>query len=133
MVGRDPVPPYERPPLSKEYLAGEKPFERMLIRPPPFWAERDVELLLETNVRALDPAAKTLALSGGETLAYGTLIWAAGGDRAPAVVPGRAARRHPRGARQGRQPTASRPRSPPARGARWWSAAATSGSRRRRC
>ena len=50
MVGRDSVPPYERPPLSKEYLAGEKPFERLLIRPPSFWAERNVDLLLETSV-----------------------------------------------------------------------------------
>src|SRR6186713_439511 len=73
MVGRDAAPPYERPPLSKEYLAGEKPFERLLIRPPQFWAERGVELMLETNVRSLDPAAKTLALSGGGELAYGTL------------------------------------------------------------
>src|SRR5688572_7726849 len=88
VVGRDSVPPYERPPLSKEYLAGEKPFERLLIRPPQFWAEREVELLLDTNVRSLDPAAKTLALSGGETLAYGTLIWAAGGDPRRLSCPG---------------------------------------------
>src|SRR6187399_3737843 len=88
MVGRDSVPPYERPPLSKEYLAGDKPFERLLIRPPAFWAEREVELLLETNVRSLDPLAKTLALSGGETLAYGTLVWAAGGDPRRLSCPG---------------------------------------------
>jgi 3-phenylpropionate/trans-cinnamate dioxygenase ferredoxin reductase subunit len=88
MVGRDSVPPYERPPLSKEYLSGEKPFERLLIRPPQFWADRQVELLLDTNVRAVDPAAKTLALSGGETLAYGTLIWAAGGDPRRLSCPG---------------------------------------------
>jgi 3-phenylpropionate/trans-cinnamate dioxygenase ferredoxin reductase component len=88
MVGRDSVPPYERPPLSKEYLAGEKPFERLLIRPPQFWAEREVELMLDTNVRSLDPAAKTLSLSGGGTLAYGTLIWAAGGDPRRLSCPG---------------------------------------------
>src|SRR6187402_1382447 len=88
LVGRDSVPPYERPPLSKEYLAGEKPFERLLIRPQPFWAERGVELLLETNVRSLDPAAKALALSGGDTLSYGTLIWAAGGDPRRLSCPG---------------------------------------------
>jgi len=88
MVGRDSVPPYERPPLSKEYLAGEKPFERLLIRPPRFWAERDIELLLDTNVRALDPAAKALTLSGGDTLSYGTLVWAAGGDPRRLSCPG---------------------------------------------
>ena len=43
-TGRDPEPPYERPPLSKEYLAGEKPFERITLRPPQFWAEHGVTI-----------------------------------------------------------------------------------------
>jgi len=42
LVGDEPEPPYERPPLSKDYLAGDKPFERMLLRPETFWAEGDV-------------------------------------------------------------------------------------------
>ena len=88
MIGRDREPPYERPPLSKEYLAGEKPFERMLIRPAGFWAERDVQLMLETNVSRLDPAAKELTVSGGATVSYGTLIWAAGGDARRLSCPG---------------------------------------------
>ena len=77
MIGRDSEPPYERPPLSKEYLAGGKAFERMLIRPAGFWAERRVELMLETNVGKLDPAAKALTVTGGETVSNGTQIWAA--------------------------------------------------------
>jgi 3-phenylpropionate/trans-cinnamate dioxygenase ferredoxin reductase subunit len=88
MVGRDSVPPYERPPLSKEYLAGEKPFERLLIRPQPFWGERGIALMLEANVRSLDPSAKTIAVSGGETVSYGTLVWAAGGDARRLSCPG---------------------------------------------
>jgi 3-phenylpropionate/trans-cinnamate dioxygenase ferredoxin reductase component len=88
MVGRDSEPPYERPPLSKEYLSGEKPFERMLIRPRAFWAERQVELMLETNVSKVDPAAKALTVSGGATVTYGTLIWAAGGDARRLSCPG---------------------------------------------
>jgi 3-phenylpropionate/trans-cinnamate dioxygenase ferredoxin reductase subunit len=88
MVGRDSVPPYERPPLSKEYLAGEKPFERLLIRPQAFWAERGIELVLEANVRSVDPVARTLAVSGGETMSYGTLVWAAGGDARRLSCPG---------------------------------------------
>jgi 3-phenylpropionate/trans-cinnamate dioxygenase ferredoxin reductase subunit len=88
MLGRDSAPPYERPPLSKEYLAGEKPFERILIRPPQFWAERDIGLMLETNVSKVDAATKTLALTGGGTVAYGTLIWAAGGDPRRLSCPG---------------------------------------------
>jgi 3-phenylpropionate/trans-cinnamate dioxygenase ferredoxin reductase subunit len=79
IVSADPDPPYERPPLSKEYLAGEKEFERLLIRPPAFWAERDVALLLGQPVTAVDPVAKTVMCAGGETLGYGILIWAAGG------------------------------------------------------
>jgi len=88
MVGRDSEPPYERPPLSKEYLAGEKPFERILIRPPQFWAERGIGLKLGTNVSRVDPAAKELVITGGETVGYGTLIWAAGGDPRRLSCPG---------------------------------------------
>jgi len=88
MIGRDREPPYERPPLSKEYLAGEKPFERIMIRPPAFWAERGIELMLETNVSKLDPAAKELTVSGDETVSYGTLIWAGGGDARRLSCPG---------------------------------------------
>jgi 3-phenylpropionate/trans-cinnamate dioxygenase ferredoxin reductase subunit len=88
MIGRDSEPPYERPPLSKEYLAGEKPFERMLIRPPGFWAERQVALKLETHVSKVDAAAKELTVTGGETVSYGTLIWAAGGDARRLSCPG---------------------------------------------
>ena len=46
ILSREQEPPYERPPLSKDYLAGDKPFEKMLIRPADFWAERDVTLKL---------------------------------------------------------------------------------------
>ena len=88
LIGRDAAPPYERPPLSKEYLAGEKPFERILIRPPQFWAERDIGLKLGTNVSTVDPAAKALTVSGGETVGYGSLIWAAGGDARRLSCPG---------------------------------------------
>ena len=88
MIGRDSEPPYERPPLSKDYLAGTKPFERMLIRPPQFWAERQIELTLETHVSKVDPAAKELTVSGGGTVSYGSLIWAAGGDARRLSCPG---------------------------------------------
>lgn len=80
MVGREPEPPYERPPLSKEYLAREKEFERLYIRPPQFWADKDVALRLSTSVTAVDPQAKTATLSDGSTVAYQHLVWAAGGD-----------------------------------------------------
>jgi 3-phenylpropionate/trans-cinnamate dioxygenase ferredoxin reductase subunit len=80
MIGREPEPPYERPPLSKEYLAREKPFDRLYIRPPALWAEKHIRMELSREVLAVDPVAKRLTLSGGETCDYGTLIWATGGD-----------------------------------------------------
>ena len=88
MLGRDPEPPYERPPLSKEYLAGEKPFDRILIRPPAFWADKGVTLRPGTSVSKVEPQAKELTVTGGETLSYGTLIWAAGGDPRRLSCPG---------------------------------------------
>ncbi|HEX8239832.1 MAG TPA: FAD-dependent oxidoreductase [Allosphingosinicella sp.] len=80
LVGAEAEPPYERPPLSKEYLAGEKAFERMLIRPESFWAERGVDLVLGTSIAAIDPEAKVLTAGSGERLGYGKLVWAAGGE-----------------------------------------------------
>ena len=80
MIGRESEPPYERPPLSKEYLAGEKPFERIYLRPPQFWADKDIALRLRTSVVAVDPHAHELEFSDESRLDYGKLIWAAGGD-----------------------------------------------------
>ncbi len=80
MIGREAEPPYERPPLSKEYLAREKPFERICIRPQKFWADKGIELRLGETVSAVDPQDKVVTLSSGESVSYGSLIWAAGGD-----------------------------------------------------
>ncbi len=80
MIGREPEPPYERPPLSKEYLARDKEFDRLYIRPATFWAEKNVELALNTEVTAVDPAAHKLTLSNGGSVTYGKLVWATGGD-----------------------------------------------------
>ncbi|HEX9946936.1 MAG TPA: FAD-dependent oxidoreductase [Allosphingosinicella sp.] len=79
LIGDEAELPYERPPLSKEYLAGEKEFERMLVRPGSFWAERSVELVLDTRVAAVDTEARRLTAEDGATFGYGTLIWATGG------------------------------------------------------
>lgn len=88
MIGRDSEPPYERPPLSKEYLAGEKPFERIYIRPPQFWADKDVTLRLRTSVVEVDPQAHELVLSDESRVRYGQLIWGAGGDPRRLPCPG---------------------------------------------
>src|SRR3546814_2364472 len=57
LLGDEREPPYERPPLSKEYMAGEKSFERILIRPENFWSERNVDLLLGKRGKRVDPVA----------------------------------------------------------------------------
>ena len=80
VVGREPELPYERPPLSKEYLARDKTFDRIMIRPEAFWADKAVTMLLGTEVTALDAAAHVATLSDGRSLKYGHMIWAAGGD-----------------------------------------------------
>lgn len=80
VVGREPEYPYERPPLSKEYFAREKSFDRLYIRPPTFWAEKEVDFVLDTEVSSVDPAKKLLTLSDDSQMEYGTLVWAAGGD-----------------------------------------------------
>lgn len=79
MIGEEDWPPYERPPLSKEYLAGDKPFERILIRPERFWEERAITLRLGEQVVAVDAEARCLTTAAGLVIDYGTLIWAAGG------------------------------------------------------
>jgi 3-phenylpropionate/trans-cinnamate dioxygenase ferredoxin reductase subunit len=79
MVGEEPEIPYERPPLSKDYLAGDKEFERILIRPATFWAERDVAMLTGQRVVTVDAAAHSVTTEAGDTIGYDSLIWAAGG------------------------------------------------------
>ena len=80
--------PYERPPLSKDYFAGEKPFERLLIRPEAFWAERDIEMILGQRVESIDLEAKTASVSSGDPIEYGHMIWAAGGSPRPLMCDG---------------------------------------------
>ncbi len=79
IVGDEPELPYERPPLSKDYLAGDKTFERLLIRPATFWAERSVAFRTGTLVTSVRPDAHQLETADGTTIGYGTLIWAGGG------------------------------------------------------
>lgn len=79
ILGEEPDLPYERPPLSKDYLSGDKAFERIMIRPAVFWAERDVAMLTGRRVVAVDPGAHRVTTDDGATIDYGTLIWATGG------------------------------------------------------
>ncbi|WP_448586380.1 NAD(P)/FAD-dependent oxidoreductase [Thermaurantiacus sp.] len=88
VAGAEPDLPYERPPLSKEYLAGEREPERLLLRPAAFWAEREVNFRLATRIVAIDAGARTARTEGGETLPWDRLVWAAGGKARRLAVPG---------------------------------------------
>lgn len=88
IVGREAEMPYERPPLSKEYLAQERPFERLYLRPASYWQEKDVALLLGNAVVAVDPAAQIVTRADGLQIGYGKLVWAAGGDPRALPLPG---------------------------------------------
>ncbi|HWI85284.1 MAG TPA: FAD-dependent oxidoreductase [Sphingomonas sp.] len=80
IIGDEPELPYERPPLSKDYLAGEKPFDRLLIRPPAFWHEREIEMLTGRRVIAVDAGAHQVTTADGRVIGYGNLVWATGGS-----------------------------------------------------
>jgi 3-phenylpropionate/trans-cinnamate dioxygenase ferredoxin reductase component len=78
LVGREQDPPYERPPLSKEYLRGESTREDAFVNPPGWYEENDVELLSGTNVTGLDPAERVATLQGGEEVRFGKALLATG-------------------------------------------------------
>ena len=88
LVGDEPELPYERPPLSKEYLSGEKPFERIQLRPASYWAEKNLILIQGHRVVSVHPAIHEVTLSNGTTLGYRNLVWAAGGDPRSLSCPG---------------------------------------------
>jgi len=79
LIGDEAELPYERPPLSKEYLSGEKPFDRILIRPAAFWQDRAVTLLAGERVTAVEASERSLTTVSGRKIGYGSLVWAAGG------------------------------------------------------
>lgn len=78
LAGREPEPPYERPPLSKEYMRGEAGREDAYVNPSGWYEENGVELLTGVNVMSLDPAARTAKLQGGEEVAFGKALLATG-------------------------------------------------------
>ncbi len=88
LIGDEKEPPYERPPLSKEYLAGDKPFERILIRPHAFWGERNVDLRLSQRVKKVDAEAKIVTIGDDSEIGYDKLIWATGGTPRLLSCPG---------------------------------------------
>lgn len=89
MIGDEPVEPYERPPLSKGYLLGEVPEDRLRLRSPEFWDEQRVTMRLGQAVTAVDTVGRTVTV-GGESIPYDDLVLTTGASprRLPAAIGG---------------------------------------------
>ncbi len=89
LIGDEPVPPYQRPPLSKKYLMGEMELERLFLRPRAWYDEQRITLLAGATVSRIDPAARQVWL-GDQALAYDQLALTTGADlrRLPAAIGG---------------------------------------------
>ncbi|HEY2110920.1 MAG TPA: FAD-dependent oxidoreductase [Dongiaceae bacterium] len=90
MLGEEPVPPYQRPPLSKKYMSGELDLARLLIRPESWYGEQDIELRLSATVAALSPRERRVIMGDGSELRYAKLALTTGARprRLPASVGG---------------------------------------------
>lgn len=86
LVGDEPELPYQRPPLSKAYLLGEMARERLFLRPPAFYAERDLTLLIGRNATEIRRDVRQVMLSDGSALPYQRLLLATGAR--PRLLPG---------------------------------------------
>jgi 3-phenylpropionate/trans-cinnamate dioxygenase ferredoxin reductase subunit len=88
LSGAEPQPPYERPPLSKEYLRGESPFENALVQTADFYGEHGIETQFGVRATRVDATEKTLELDGKERIAYDGLLIATGGRNRQLTIPG---------------------------------------------
>jgi 3-phenylpropionate/trans-cinnamate dioxygenase ferredoxin reductase component len=88
LAGEEPDLPYERPPLSKEYLSGERDAASLALRPEAFWTQRSITLRLGSRATGVDPGAHQVHFASGPSVRYGHLIWATGGRPRPVSLPG---------------------------------------------
>jgi 3-phenylpropionate/trans-cinnamate dioxygenase ferredoxin reductase subunit len=88
MVGDETFVPYQRPPLSKKFLAGEMELERLFVKPAHFYSDHDIQLLLATRVAAIQTDTRSLQLDNGKTLAYDKLLLATGSRVRKLSIPG---------------------------------------------
>jgi 3-phenylpropionate/trans-cinnamate dioxygenase ferredoxin reductase subunit len=88
LIGAEEEAPYERPPLSKEFLRGEHPFEDALVRPASWYAEHDVDARFGTRAVQIDVRPREVVLAGGERLPFDRLLVSTGGRNRRLEVPG---------------------------------------------
>lgn len=80
LVSADDAAPYDRPNLSKDYLAGTAPEEWLPLKPPEFYADNDIDLRLDTEAKHIDPAGRRVTLASGEVIAFAKLLLATGAE-----------------------------------------------------
>ena len=88
IVGDEDHPPYERPPLSKDFLMGRSEFEKTVVEPESWYQEHDVRLLTGRTVEAIDPAQHRVTLADGEVISYDKAILATGAHPRVLDIPG---------------------------------------------
>src|ERR687892_380688 len=88
LIGAEPQPPYERPPLSKEYLHGESSFEQALFQPLDFYGKNNIETRFGVRVTRVDATEKVIELDNGERVSYDALLVATGGRNRRIPIPG---------------------------------------------
>src|SRR4051812_40698198 len=88
LVGEEPIPPYQRPPLSKAWLKGEADAESLALKPVEFYAEHDIDFRASVRAVKLTRGAKSVDLSDGATLTYDQLILATGARAIALPIPG---------------------------------------------
>ncbi len=88
LVGDEPFPPYQRPPLSKAYLAGDFVRERLFLKPDSFFVDSNCTVTLSTRATSIDRKAKIVSLSDGRTIAYSKILICTGTRVRPIPVPG---------------------------------------------
>jgi 3-phenylpropionate/trans-cinnamate dioxygenase ferredoxin reductase subunit len=88
LLGDEPVRPYERPPLSKEYLQGKAGLDKVFVHDEGYYEEHDIDLRLSTHVQSLDITERKVVLSSGEQLAYDAVLLTTGAEPRRLSVPG---------------------------------------------
>lgn len=88
LIGAEPALPYQRPPLSKAYLAGELPVERLWLKPEAFYPAADIACLTNARVTAIDRDAREIVLADGERMAFDHCVIATGGEARIPPIPG---------------------------------------------
>ncbi len=88
LVGSEVERPYQRPPLSKDYLSGKAGLEKVFLHPEGFYESHEIELRTATTVERIEPGSSEVVLSGGERLGYDRLLLATGAEPRRLSVPG---------------------------------------------